>query len=612
MNSKTPHLSPSCILCETESFSDFGGWIPDSQFVDEMGSPYLLAHGMGKPVEDASTILTIPQSGTYRVWARTKDWMPGHHPGQFSLLVNGSTIGHPLGASGRDWSWEFVGQVDLKRGSAHIALHDLTGFEGRCDALFFTLSGDAPPESGKSVNRSWRKMLLNIPREPTFVGNFDVIVVGGGMAGCAAALAAARTGSTVALIHNRPVLGGNASQEVGLSPRGYTKGLVSTLISRQVNGDPAVASLLDAEPYVTVFRNEHLFSAQAEDGQIRTVDTRNTYSSRESRFSASLFLDCSGQGALGKLVGADLRAGRESKWEFDESLAPEKADKLHHGHTVLYHLHNADTPVPLPEMPWATEVAKDFSDLRGQMGALGRDNRNGPGTGASRHLSQTAKKIPALVKSIATDHRFPPEEIIDIFPGTHFWEYGQDLELSGNEETIRDHLMAALYGTLYNIKKAEPEKYARLEFAWMHIVPARGEYCRLMVDYILNENDVRQHKEFPDQIVLNDSAFCIHCAGDPTYDFRLRSWIWDMRDGKPYAIPFRCLYSRNISNLMMAGKQISVSRVVGSNTKMMANGAQHGIAIGCAASLCRQYGVSPRELCQSHMAQLQQAVKRFS
>lgn len=172
--------------------------------------------------------------------------------------------------------------------------------------------------------------------------------------------------------------------------------------------------------------------------------------------------------------------------------------------------------------------------------------------------------------------------------------------------------MRALYSTLANVRAAHPKKHAGLEFEWMRIVPARGEYRRYVGDYAMNENEVRDHVLFDDSIVYNDQAFFLHYGGNDKYDFRLKSWIWDMRGSQPYALPFRCLYSADVPNLLCAGKHISVTRVVGTNVKMMANGAQHGIAAGCAAALCAKQGWTPREVAAGHMPELRAAVSIYT
>lgn len=602
------------ILCEAEAFADYGGWSLDSQFEENMGSPYLLAHGLGKPVRDAVTTVEIPEPGMYKVWARVKDWVPEYHPGRFELHVNGQRLGEELGANGQDWGWQLAGALPLERGTVTLALHDLTGFEGRCDAIFLTLSEAAPPETGKQVSRAWRKQLLGIPETPVDAGEFDVIVVGGGMPGCSAALTAARTGSTVALITDRPVLGGNASTEIGLGPRGFKGRLVAEMCEREENGDMAVIRMLQREPAVTIFYEEKVFAVQKNGDCIESVDTRNARTSRESRMKAKIFIDCSGKAAIAKPAGAEIRTGREGKAEFGEGLAPDRPDEKHHGHTILYHMREADHPVEFPEVPWATAVARDFGSLDGQMLGLSQDNGFGPDIRGRRKLGKSLKmavNMPALGASVLRYHRFPEKKVMDFTPATHYWEYGQSLDLFTDGEEIRDHLLRALYGTFYNVKKAQPEQYGNLEFAWLRYIPASGEYCRIMGDYIVNENEIRAHKEFPDAIVQQDSSICIHCMENPEYDFRLTSWIWDVRDMKPYWLPFRSLYSKDVPNLMMAGKQISVSRVVGCNTKLMANGAEHGVAVGCAATLCCRENITPREIYRHHMKKLRHMVDQF-
>ncbi|MGN0708781.1 MAG: hypothetical protein ACI4LM_00905, partial [Anaerovoracaceae bacterium] len=113
------------ILVEAEQFRDYGGWTLESQFVDEMGSSYLLAHGIGEPVSDAVTEIDVPEGGEYRVWARTKDWVPDAHPGIFQILVNGKAIDKTFGASGKGWGWELAEHVLLPEGKVTLSLHDL-------------------------------------------------------------------------------------------------------------------------------------------------------------------------------------------------------------------------------------------------------------------------------------------------------------------------------------------------------------------------------------------------------------------------------------------------------------------------------------------------------
>ncbi|KAJ9608983.1 hypothetical protein H2200_006754 [Cladophialophora chaetospira] len=531
-------------LVEAETFTYYGGWKLDSQFELEMGSPYLLAHGNGIPVADAKTVITIAEGeeGVYNVWVRAKDWVPGHHPGRFNLLINDATVPVDFGANDKDWSWEFGGKVKLRAGKSRLTLHDLTGFGGRCDAIFFSKDSISPPNGVDKQARAWRKRLRGLPEEPVDAGTFDVVVVGGGVVGAAAALTAARLGDRIALVHNSPYLGGNASVEVGLRPRGVRGSLVEEVSDRHPNGDIKAKSILDAEPTATLFMEYTVYNATTTGSRISSVHARHARTSKEIRLRAPIFIDCSGRATLGMYSNAETLVGQESRSEYNESLALQKRDEMHHGNTVFFRTKQSSSPVSFPPVPWATSVAKDFSDLRGQLTRPGVENGPGPQVIQPNHTDDP--KMRRRMKG----------------PMTHFWEYGNWLDPYTNGERIRDHLLRAIYGTFSNVKTLEPEKYANLALDWVAFVPATGEFRRYKGDYVLSEPDIRTHKAFRDGVVTNDGAFCLHYPSpDPSsakYDFRLKDWEWDERDGKPYTVPFRCLYSRNVDNLMMAGKHI--------------------------------------------------------
>jgi FAD-dependent oxidoreductase family protein len=590
--------SRSGILVEAEDFHDYGGWVLDSQFETTMGSPYLLAHGLGRPVADATTKITVAIGGEYEVWVRAKDWVPSYHPGRFTLSIDGTTLETEFGANDQDWSWQSAGKIALPTGTVLLALHDLTGFDGRCDAIYFSADGGAPPNAVDDASRGWRRALRGLPDQPIDVGDYDVVVVGGGVSGCAAALTAARLGQRVALIHDRPVLGGNASKEIGLMPRGAQGVLLRELSERTADGDLVAFSLFQAEPTAAVFLEHRIVGAVTEAGKIVSVDAVQARGGHERRFSGRMFIDSTGTAMLGVLVGAETLFGREARSQFNEPYAPEEADEMHHGNTLFFRTVMADHPVPFPEVPWATEVSKDYANLSGQLIKTGEENGPGPKAGSNPSTPE---------------FRFGSNA--DVFPATHFWEYGQWLDPYTSGELVRDYLMRALYGTFSNVKRLEPEAYANLEFEWMAYVAAQGEFRRYKGDYVLTENDIRNHTRFNDLLIANDGSFCIHCAwkpGEGKYDFRLKDWIFDMRDRGSYGIPFRCLYSANIDNLMMAGKHISVTHVAGSSTKLMGNGAQHGVAVAAAAFLCNRYDTTPRGLYDEHLSELRNLVDQLT
>ena len=159
------------LLVETEQFQNKGGWIVESQFINQMGSPYLLAHGLGRPVADAKTKITI-EKGRYHVWVRTKDWAPfPQGPGRFRVSVGGYVLPVEFGCSGTvGWHWEYGGVINIIEKEVELLLHDLTGFEGRCDAIFFQRIGmfACQPicQNGKNIGKNFgHRLIVLLPRE---------------------------------------------------------------------------------------------------------------------------------------------------------------------------------------------------------------------------------------------------------------------------------------------------------------------------------------------------------------------------------------------------------------------------------------------------------------
>jgi len=567
----------AAVLIEAEAFDDYGGWTLDPQFADQMGSPYLLAHGLGRSVANARTAVELPAASEYKVWVRTKDWVPSHHPGRFEVLINGESLGVEFGANGKGWAWQSGGASRIGPGVVTVELKDITGFDGRCDAILLTTDlSFVPPDGSDRGARSWRRRLLGLPETPPAAGEFDVVVVGGGVSGCSAALSAARMGCRVALVQNRPVLGGNASVEIGITPRGTRSPLVSELVQRRLGGAIRAEQVLRAEDNVSLFLNFHAYAVTKIGDRITAVRARHTATNRELSFPAAVFIDATGTAAIGLLAGADCRAGREARSEFNESLAPKKPDQMHHGNTVIFRTHMADKPSAFPDVPWATAVSGDYADLGGQIWRPGVDNRPGPFVGKLRSDALT-----------------------------HYWEYGQWLDPYSEAEHIRDHLLCSLYGTFATVKRKAPKIYANLELAYVGHVLASGQFQRIVGDYILTENDIRRHRSFPDTVAINSGLFCLHYPGKE-HDFRLGHWQW-VPVGS-FEVPFRCLHSHNVGNLMMAGKHISVTHVAGAATKTMLNGGQHGVAVGAAAFLCKKYGVMPRDVYKRHISELREIV----
>ncbi|HRT57984.1 MAG TPA: FAD-dependent oxidoreductase [Candidatus Paceibacterota bacterium] len=551
--------SAHSLLVEAESFTNLGGWVVDQQFADVMGSPYLLAHGLGTPVADATTSVIFPALGTYRVWVRTKDWTAPRpeHAGSFRVVVAGTELPVVFGTEGQGWLWQDGGQIQVTSLSTLLRLRDLTGFEGRCDALFFTTDTNFVPPNSPAVLDDWRREQLGLPAVPPSAGSYDLVVVGGGVAGTAAAIAAARQGLKVALIHDRPWLGGNASQEIRVSTLGVTGNRIVpeiNSISHPNGSDQAIADDLRRHQVVQNETNIHpffewrAFRVQTNEGRILSLDARHNRTGLERRFTAPLFIDSTGDGWIGYWAGATYRVGRESQLEFAESLAPPTPDNMRLGSSLLWNSRNTGTPVSFPPVPWATNVAKDYFATRGEW----------------------------------------------------FWEYGLTADTIYDAEEIRDHLFKAIYGTWWNVKQSPT--YANHEISWMGYVAGKRESRRLVGDYILSEADVRNPPGFPDAVVTEKRDIDLHYPEGGKYDFITYAQYTKINS---YWIPFRCLYSTNIANLMMAGRCLSASHVGLGSPRVMNTCGQMGVATGTAAALCKRYNTLPRGVYQNHISELQ-------
>ena len=180
------------IFIEAESFKDLGGWVVDQQSMETIHSSYIMAHGMGVPVKDAITDFYADEAGEYNVWALTRDWTAvwgvENSAGKFKISINGEELPDILGTNGKAWAWQKAGKTVLKKGENQILLHDLTGFNGRCDAVYFT-TDDGAPDSTENLRKrlNWKEITDSDEQ-------FDLIVVGGGIAGICTALAAVRCG----------------------------------------------------------------------------------------------------------------------------------------------------------------------------------------------------------------------------------------------------------------------------------------------------------------------------------------------------------------------------------------------------------------------------------
>ena len=339
-----------------------GGWGLDAQFMDVMGSPYLIAHGLGVRVLDAKARVEFPESGEYRVWVRTKNWADGA-PGRFRVLVNGKPLEKEFGAGPREWAWEDGCTVTVEKGEATVALNDLTGFDGRCAGIVFA-SGGEKPEGALKVDEA------NIAETV----KADFVVVGGGMPGTCAAVVAARRGLKVALVQDRPVLGGNASGEIRVYCAGEAKHplvreLRNYFMNRDVNMpwcDERRMRIVEDEENIELRLLTRAFGVERNaDGTIAAVKALDLKSNRVVRFEAPLFCDATGDGWVGYWAGADWRMGREAKDEFGESRAPDTADGDTLGASIMWTSADANMAVPFSS-PFAEPHAQGIVAVNGE------------------------------------------------------------------------------------------------------------------------------------------------------------------------------------------------------------------------------------------------------
>ena len=549
------------LLIEAESFSNKGGWVVDQQFVHIMGSPYLLAHGMGEPVDNAETTVSLPEAGTYKLWVRTKDWVPDHAdtPGTFKVKLNDTKIETTFGTN-EGWNWVEGGSHQLSGENLSITLIDQTGFEGRCDAIFLTTDLSFTPPNDTVTLASWRRTLSGLSATPPTAGTFDLVVVGGGIAGCAAAISAARLGNTVAIIQDRPVFGGNASEEV----RVHTLGLKGYKIVDEIDagynpsGDDIAIhfsdrrqEVMDNETNISQFVSTRAYGVNLEGNKISSIDAKNIESGEELRFFADVFIDCTGDGWIGYWAGNRFMIGRESTEKFEESIAPEIADSMMMGSSVLFTSKDTTEEISFPEVPWAMDVAKEKS---------------------------------------ATYNEW-------------FWEYGIGLDPFADAEHIRDHLFRAIYGAFYNAK--QKSENANKTIHWMGYIMGKRESRRLVGHHILVEDDIREAFDFPDGVAIEKRAIDLHLPKNNGFDFISRALFTDV---PKYTIPYRSLVAADISNLMMAGRCLSASHVALGSPRVMNTCGQMGVATGAAAHLCSKYDIEPLAVYTDHISELRQLV----
>ena len=568
------------LFVEAESFSVKGGWQVDQQFMDVMGSPYLIAHGAGVPVEDASAQVRLPGKGEWHLFVRTFNWVSpwydGEGPGKFKVAVDGDELSETLGAAGSKWMWQYAGSFETASRNISVALKDMAGFDGRCDALYFSRAKNPELPEDVAGMRELRSRLIRNFSVPSDKGQYDLVVAGGGVAGICAAVAAARQGLKVALIHDRPVLGGNNSAEVrvhlggsiecGPYPNlgnmikefGHTK--KGNAKSAENYEDWKKMSFVENEENISLFLNTHVTDLEMKDGSIEALLARNIETGELMRFSAPVFSDCTGDASVGYLAGAEWRTGRESLAETGEPGAVEVADRQVLGASVQWNSKDMGKPSPFPVF----EYGKVFTE----------------------------------------------ESVQKVKGGEWTWETGMLRDQVLEAERVRDHGLLVVYSNWSYLKNhsSVKEAFADRALDWVAYVAGKRESRRLVGDVMLTQNDILNEVPYEDATCATSWSIDLHypdpanTAFFPGEEFKA---VCTQEYIEIYPIPYRCFYSKNIPNLFMAGRNISVTHVALGTVRVMRTTAMMGEVVGLAASVCHRHGCLPRDVYRTHFADLQ-------
>ena len=395
----------------------------------------------------------------------------------------------------------------------------------------------------------------------------DFLVAGGGLAGVCAAVAAARHGAKVILVQDRSRLGGNSSSEVKMHVVGANSrhkgwregGILEEIRLLDATNNPqrcwelwdlALYDKVLSEPNITLLLDSTLYSAKKQGDRLTEVMVRCDRTEHLYRIKAKMFCDATGDSRLSLEAGAEFRTGREAKSEFGESHAVDKADNETLGSSILFTSRHYDKPMPFTPPSWARKITKDTLKFR----------------------------------------------------NVNSWEYGYwwiawggDKDVIRDNERIRFELLSIVLGVWDYIKNSgDQPSSAAWALDWVGMIPGKRGSRRVVGDYMLNQKDLENGGQFDDGVALGGWPMDDHPPGG-----------FDRADIRPnvaihtpdvYNIPYRSLYSKNVQNLFLAGRNISCSHVAFTSTRVMATCAVVGQAAGTAAALALDRGVMPRDL----------------
>ena len=389
-------------------------------------------------------------------------WNAKGTPGRFQLIVDGIEIDKEFGTEGAKWNWQFGGSVNIKNKNVKLEIKDLTGFDGRVDAIYFTTrSSDTPPND--STLATWRLKKLGLAASTKQLKGYDLVVVGGGYAGMGTAISASRMGCKVALIQNRGVLGGNGSSEVRVWAKGEIRrgkypriGEIIDEFADQAKkspgtyeefGDAKKETIVRAEKNIDLFLNHHACAITTDGNRIESITAFDTKTGQRKEFFAPLFSDCTGHGTIGFLAGAKHDMSENGRM----------------GMSNMWAWANSKQPQDFPPTPWALDLnMKDFP--------------------------------------------YPRD-----FHGQWFWESGFDKDPLGDAEGIRDWNLRAVYGAFNAMKNRDgADKHTNAMLTWIAYIGGPRESRRLVGDVVLTEEDIVSKRQFPDGCVPSTWSIDLH------------------------------------------------------------------------------------------------------
>ncbi|MBE6808397.1 MAG: FAD-dependent oxidoreductase [Ruminococcaceae bacterium] len=398
----------------------------------------------------------------------------------------------------------------------------------------------------------------------------DLCVIGGGLGGIMTAISAARHGAKVVLMQDRPVLGGNASSEIRMWVSGagsrvrhlQETGLVEEILLENMHRNPERNfSIWDSilyekvkfEENITLLLNCACCDAEMDGNSIKSVTGFQLTTYTWQTVEAKIFADCSGDSILAELTGAQYMVGREAKETFGESMGLDVADKKTMGMSLMIQAHETDRKIDYMPPEWAYTFETD------------------------------------------EDMKNKPHDCLNKINTNFYWiELGGEQDSIHDTEEIRDELLKIAFGVWDHIKNRGDHGADNWELDWIGFLPGKRESRRYVGDYIMTQNDVVEAKIFDDTVAYGGWQIDNHLPGGFNMSGKSENHLQKLRLKEPYGIPYRSLYSKNIDNLMFAGRNISTSHLAFATTRVMATCGVIGQAVGTAAALAVEKDCLPR------------------